>query len=64
MRKPEGLWFGADDARCFAMLHRPDAGSIRVLGQDVLAMDDDDLGDPVKARRECDRARICASASA
>jgi phospholipid/cholesterol/gamma-HCH transport system ATP-binding protein len=38
------------------MLHRPQAGSIRVLGQDVLAMDDADLGDPVTARRECDRA--------
>jgi dienelactone hydrolase len=24
MRKPEGLWFGADHARCFGMLHRPD----------------------------------------
>ncbi|HEX4510747.1 MAG TPA: ATP-binding cassette domain-containing protein [Burkholderiaceae bacterium] len=32
------------------MLHRPQAGSIRVLGQDVLAMDEDDLGDPVPAR--------------
>jgi dienelactone hydrolase len=27
MRKPEGLWFGVDDARCFAMLHRPDAAA-------------------------------------
>ena len=27
MRKPEGLWFGVDDARCFAMLHRPDVAS-------------------------------------
>ncbi len=25
MPKPEGLWFGVDDARCFGMLHRPDS---------------------------------------
>jgi dienelactone hydrolase len=29
MRKPEGLWFGHDDARCFGMLHKPDAPSSR-----------------------------------
>lgn len=38
------------------MLHRPQAGSIRVLGQDVLAMDDADLGDPVQSRRERGRS--------
>lgn len=29
MRKPEGLWFGGDHARCFGMLHQPDAPSTR-----------------------------------
>ena len=29
MRKPEGLWFGSDHARCFGMLHQPDAPSKR-----------------------------------
>ena len=29
MRKPEGLWFGDDDARCFGMLHKPNAPSTR-----------------------------------
>jgi dienelactone hydrolase len=29
MHKPEGLWFGHDDARCFGMLHKPDAPSTR-----------------------------------
>lgn len=29
MRKPQGLWFGADHARCFGMLHQPDAPSNR-----------------------------------
>jgi alpha-beta hydrolase superfamily lysophospholipase len=29
MRKPEGLWFGAEHARCFGMLHRPDSPESR-----------------------------------
>ena len=29
MRKPEALWFGADHARCFGMLHKPAAPSKR-----------------------------------
>ena len=29
MRKPEGLWFGHDEARCYGMLHKPDATSTR-----------------------------------
>ena len=31
MRKPEGLWFGADHARCFGLLHQPDEQSDRCV---------------------------------